>query len=180
MTKRANRVAWGLAVGLAVAIIGGIAVAAPRSKSPRTVVDYYMLLPEKHFEDPDTRRELLHGGSAIVDIRNGYIHTWGDGAQPALDVCLFKRPNGSYLVAVGNNYPGDPTWEPSLVFYAYQGGRMVDVTATTLPRRFNKSLGYELPRYGTTIKVVTEAGKRVYDLVWANGRFNVKPAGRRG
>jgi hypothetical protein len=89
-------------------------------------------------------------------------------------VCIFKRPDGSYLTAVSSNYQGDPYWQPSLEFYAYRNGRLMDVTQATMPRRFNKSLGYQLPRYGTTIGVITEPGKRVYDLVWVKGRFHVK------
>jgi hypothetical protein len=176
MAKRANQVAWGLAVSLAVAIAGGIAVAAPRSRSPRTVVDYYMLLPDEYFE-PGDRRSLLKRG--IVDIKNGYLRPGHDGAQWGLEICLFKRPERGDLIAVNGLEPPDDGWTPWIHFLTYRNGRLVDVTDKTLPRCFNKRLGYELPRHGTTIKVVTEAGKRVYDLVWAKGRFRVKPAGRR-
>jgi len=96
-----------------------------------------------------------------------------------LEVCLFKRTDGSYLVAVNGIEPPDDVWTPWLEFLTYQKGRWVDVTEATLPRWFSKQLGYELPRYGTTIRVVTESGKRVYDLVWTRGRFQVKRKSRR-
>jgi hypothetical protein len=176
MAKRTNRMAWGLAVSLAMAIVGGIAVASPRAKRPRTVVDYYMLLPGSYF-DID-RRSLLKRG--VVDVKNGYLRPGHDGAQWGLEICLFKRPDGVDLIAVNGIEPPDDGWTPWIHFLTYRNGRWVDVTKSTLPRQFSKKLGYELPRYGTTIKVVTQAGKLVYDLVWGNGRFSVKAAGRRG
>lgn len=171
--RKTSRVAWGLVVVLAV--LGDAAVSAPRAKSPRTVVDYYMLLPARYFEID--RRNLLNlKYGAVVDVRNGYIHTWHDGAQQGLEVALFRRPDGSYLVAInhmGDEGPDD-AWSPWLDFLTYRNGRWTDVTKTTLPRQFSEKLGYELPRYGRTIRVVTESEKLVYDLVWTRGRFHVK------
>jgi len=92
-------------------------------------------------------------------------------------MCLFKRPNGSYLFAVNANLaPDDGSWEPSLEFYVYRHGRLIDVTPSTLPRRFSKNLGYKLPRYGRTIKVITKSGRTVYEMPWVNGRFVVRRA----
>jgi hypothetical protein len=177
--KRTNRTAWWLSAMLAVvlAVLGDAAVSAPRAKSPRTVVDYYMLLPDDYFVI-DRRSLLTSKYSSIVDIRNGWLRTGCDGGQVCWTICLFKRPDGSHLVAVSSNYASDGDWEPSLSFLTYQKGRWVDVTKATLTRRFSEKLGYELPRYGTTIKVVTAADKRVYDLVWTRGRFEVKRKSR--
>jgi hypothetical protein len=174
VAQRTNRVAWGLAAVLAGMVLGGTAVSAARSKAPRTVVDFYLLLPGSYFEID--RRSLLDPKyGAIVDIKNGYLRTWHDGAQVQLNVCLFRRPDRSYLVAVSGNY-GDlsASWAPFLCFYVYQSGHLVDVTKATQPAGFDENLEYDLPRYGTTITGFNEAGKRIHHLVWRNGRFQAK------
>jgi hypothetical protein len=161
--------------------------ASPNAKmhkvaTPRTVVDYYLLLPkERQYFEWDTREDLLRiitPPVGVTDIKNGYLLTMGDGAQAATTVCLFKRPDRTYLVAVSANEASDGVWEPWLDFYLYKNGRMVDVTEATLPMRVGKHLGFQLPRYGTTIKVINEAGRRLYDWNWVGGRFRVRRAAR--
>lgn len=51
---------------------------------------------------------------------------------------------------------------------------------------YGKNRWYELPRYGTTVKVfertfpeteienISEKGKKLYNLVWKNGKFTVQ------
>jgi hypothetical protein len=60
--------------------------------------------------------------------------------------------------------------------HKYRNGRMVDDTRSTLPMRVNKTLGFVLPRPGTTFKVITEAGRKLSDSVWVRGRFRVRRA----
>lgn len=97
----------------------------------------------------------------------------GDGAQTDLYVCLFKRTDGSYLIAVNYN-DKDEVFESLLDFYVYDHGRLRDVTKAVLPVTFDKRLYYELPRYGTTIVVTNKSGKKLYDLVWAESVFRLK------
>ena len=149
-----------------------------QSTPPRTVVDYYMLLPDKYFEANSEQR--LHWmldpkRGAIVDIKNGYLYATGDGAQTDIYACLFKRSDGRYLIAVNYNDKED-VFESILDFYIYDRGRLRNVTKSVLPVPFNKHLYYELPRYGTTIAVTDRSGKRLYDLVWAKGVFRLKRA----
>lgn len=166
---------------LAAVIASTMSAAAPRMPLPRTVVDYYLLLPHRYF-DIDRRSLLSPKYGGIVDINNGYLHTWSDGAQVQLDVCLFKRTDHSYLVAISGNYgndaPGD--WGPFLDLYAYRKGCLVDVTKAALPQGFNENLEYELPRYGTTIHGVSMAGDPICDLIWKGGRFQVRRRAPRG
>jgi hypothetical protein len=114
-----------------------------------------------------------------VDIRNGYLHVAGAGEQSDLNVCIFRRPDQTYLAAVNANEDSNGAWKPFLGFYVYRDGHLVDVTRSTLPRPLSKRLGYRLPHYGTTLHVVDEAGQRVYDLLWAGGRFRAQPGGVR-
>jgi len=152
------------------------AATSVQTTRPQTVLDYYLLLPDKYFEadrEQRVRWMLDTTRGAIVDTKNGYLYAPGDGAQTDLYVCLFKQPDGTYLVAVNyNDYDG--VFETFLDFYTYKNGRLVDVTKATLPVAFSKNLHYVLPRYGTTIKVTNKSRKRIYDLVWVNSRFELK------
>jgi len=148
------------------------------SDHPRTVVDYYMLLPDKYFEA--NRDQRLHWmldpkRGAIVDIANRYLYAPGDGAQTDIYTCIFKRSNGDYLVGAGYN-DKDGVFETFLDFFVYDQGHLRNVTKTVLPVRFNKELYYNLPRRGTTIVVTNTSGKKLYDLVWTGKVFSLKRA----
>jgi len=149
-----------------------------RSNRPRTVVDYYFLLPDKYFEaNLDQRFHWMLDASrgAIVDIRNGYLYAPGDGAQTDIYTCIFKRSDGSYLVAVNYN-DKNGVFETFLDFFIYQRGQLTNVTQSVLPVPFSKHLFYELPRHGTTIRVTDASGKWLYDLVWNRRTFKVRHA----
>jgi hypothetical protein len=148
---------------------------------PRTVKDYFLLLPDKYFET--SRREVWLDEDCIIDIKNDYIHFPGDGAQSTLEVALF-RYRGQVLVAVYDHY-----MEGSLDFLRYINGRWKNVTRQVIPVPFNGyKYQYKIPRYGTTIRVTANRfdeelpgrvapegkGKRAYDLVWTRGKFVVR------
>jgi hypothetical protein len=148
----------------------------PQPTQPQTVLDYYMLLPDRYFEA--NREQRLHWmldpkRGAIVDIKNGYLYAPGDGAQTDIYACLFKRSDGRYVIAVNYN---DKTgvFESFLDFFIYDHGRLRDVKRSVLPLAFNKRLYYELPRYGTAIAVSDKTGKKLYDLVWVRNVFHLK------
>jgi hypothetical protein len=145
----------------------------PDSRQPQTVLDYYMLLPDKYFEANREQRlnwMLDPKRGAIVDIGNGYIFAPGDGAQTDVYVCLFKQSEGRYLIAVNYNDKLG-VFESFLDFYDYHKGQLRNVTKSVLHIAFNPDLHYELPRYGTTITVTNKSGKKLYNLVWAKGMF---------
>src|SRR5438552_6836287 len=64
---------------------------------PASVIDYYLLLPEKTFETP--AREWLHNAT-VLDKENGYMSVSGDGAQPSLEVALLRYRDGRPLLAL--------------------------------------------------------------------------------
>jgi len=147
--------------------------ASAQSASPRTVVDYYLLLPDKYTYDVPRRHreELLNNEGRIIakDIQNGYLAISGDAGDPGIAIALFKMPGGEYLVGVNvfNEMADD------LFFLRYQSGRWSNTTRSVIPD-FNKTNEYKLPRYGTTIEVSSKAGKKLYDLVWSGGKFVIK------
>ena len=154
-----------------VPLLLALTLARAGSHPPRDVVDYYLLLPSGYFEGlaADTRSERLRlfrdMKGSYIDRRHGFLHIAGDGAQPDVNVCLFKRPEATYLIAVNSN-TGSDGWDP------------FKVTREVRPPGINRLLGFVLPRYGTTIKVVTERGRTVDYLYWDGSGFRVRPAGR--
>jgi hypothetical protein len=143
---------------------------------PKTVLDYYLLLPDRYFEANKEQRVkwmLDTGRGAVVDIANGYIYAPGDGAQTSLYVCLFKKARGRAVVAV-KSHPSDTHEYTYLDFYEYKNGALAEVTETVLPVEVNEHLKYNLPRYGKSIEVRNRRGKQIYSLVWSGQRFVLK------
>ena len=158
---------------------------------PKTVRDFFMLLPEKYFtlegcdreKDKDCKkaREDYLKTFGEVDIPNGYVKGGCDGGQACMEMAIFKRPEGTYLVGLGtfsemiNDY----------YFLNYKDGTWTDVSSTV--PEFSKKNMYELPRNGTTVKVfakkiieqgpnyeASEKGPKLYDLEWKDGKFTIK------
>ena len=172
-----------LQTGVFVQLLLALTLARGGAHPPRTVVDYYLLLPSKYFEGlaTDTRSERMRlfrdFKGSFIDRQHGFLHIRGDGAQPDLNVCIFKRTDGTYLAAVNSNTDSDGQWEPFLDFYVYRAGHLVNFTRPMRPQGLSRNLGFVLPRYGQTIKVVNENGRTLYGLHWTGMMF-VKPAGR--
>lgn len=155
-------------------------ISAAQSSSPKTVSDYYLLLPEKYFEANKEQRVkwmLDASRGAVVDIQNGYIYAAGDGAQTSIYICVFKRPHGLPLIAV-KSYESDTQDITHLDFYEYKNGTLVEVKKGVLPVKVNEDFKYEMPRYGRTIEVRDRRGRKLYSLNWSGRRFVLqKPAG---
>ena len=148
-------------------------ISAAQSSPPKTVLDYYLLLPEKYFEANKEQRVkwmLDPGRGAVVDIKNGYIYAAGDGAQTSIYVCLFKRPHGVPLIAL-KSHDSDTQDYTHLDFYEYKNGTLVELKKGVLPVKVNEDFKYELPRYGRTIKVSDQRGRKLYSLHWSGQRF---------
>ena len=149
------------------------ASAAP-SREPKTVADFFLLVPERYVGYPlDFRRQLLRGErrGTVIDIKNGYI-SWNASDNPEeFEFAIFRKSNGKYIVAFSS--PGEPDLYPSRFFLlSYDRGRWRDVTKALRPLAFDTRLDYKLPRRGRTI-VVTRDWRKQYSLTWANDRFRV-------
>jgi hypothetical protein len=147
-----------------------------QTSQPKTVLDYYKLLPDKFFEADRTQRMnwmLDPKRGAIVDSKNGYLYAPGDGAQTDIYLSLFQKRAGGYLAAV-KYYDSDTQAFTHLEFYVYQNGSWTEVTKSVIPGEINYELKYEMPRYGTAIRVKDKRGKRLYDLVWAGEKFRLR------
>ncbi|MEO7675025.1 MAG: hypothetical protein ABIU09_13215 [Pyrinomonadaceae bacterium] len=165
----------------------------PSLDQPKTIRDFFMLLPEKYFvlegcaheKDRDCRKakaDYLKTFTEVEDIANGYFKGGCDGAQSCLEMAIFKRPDASYLVAVATS----TEMMNDYYFLDYADGKWRDVSSNVVPQ-FSKKNMYELPRQGTDIKVfakkviekgndyeVTDKGEKLYDLEWKNGKFAIR------
>lgn len=163
-----------------------------KQTEPRSVRDFFMAATQDVFylegceeeSDPGCRRakeKYLRDYLEIEDTKNGYLSAGGDGAQAALTMTLFKRPSGKYIIAVnqfgeiGDDYR----------FFEFEIGVWKDISASIIPEYSARNI-YELPRFGTTIRVfekniidsdgvveMSERGKKLYDLLWKDGKFSI-------
>jgi len=160
----------------------------PASAAPRrTVLDYFKMLPSKRFfdiEEPPishSRVEYLREGlsseypafnRSIIDLKNDFLRFPGDGAQYRLDIAVF-RFHGQDTVAVLSRM----AWDEDLSFWHERNGRLQEVTKSVLPFRLSDNVAFEVPRYGTTLRVLatTHEGeptqKVVARFLWRDGRF---------
>jgi len=159
---------------------------------PRTVMDFFEKLPEKYFvlegcdheTDKDckkARAEYLKNLPGVVDIRNGYFKGGCDGGQSCVEMAIFKRSDGSYLIGLATMHEMGSDFH----FLDYAGGAWRDASSEV--PEFGPKHWYQLPRVGTTMTVferkitekgddyeVTEKGRKLYDLVWKDGKFTRK------
>src|SRR5437870_5414589 len=160
-----------------VAIISGLCLSVRASDEKKmTVVDYYLLLPEKTFETP--ARNWLNNAS-VIDKQNGYISISGDGAQPSFDVALFRYRDGRPLLAIcSGELEGDDS--VALEFFELgPDGKMHKSPRKIFPIGDQWSSGeydkkyedfrFELPRHGRTVLVRSAKSKKVLHKVTWNG-----------
>ena len=150
---------------------------------PMSVIDYYLLLPEKTFETP--ARDWLHNAT-IVDKQNGYMSIAGDGAQPSFEVALFRYRDGRPLLAIcQGELEGDD--QVTLEFFDLgPEGRMHKVSRKIFPTgdqwssgEYNekyKDFRFELPRHGRTVLVRSAKTKKVlHRVTWNGEKFMEEP-----
>lgn len=162
---------------LVVIAFAGFGTSAAQSAGPKTVADFFRLVPDRYMAgyDKPFREELVRGEhrGAIIDISNGYIY-WNASDNPEeFEFAIFRKNNGKYIVAFSIGY--DPDFgNPSTFFLlSYDRGKWRDVTGTLLPVRHRGVHSYYLPRHGRTIAVTGESGRRLYSLRWAHDRFRL-------
>jgi hypothetical protein len=171
----------GIACLLAIAIAPRVSAAPAPPREPKSVADFFLLVPEKYLPyDLRFREELLRNQHrrAIIDVRNGFIAWDASDAPDAFEFVLFRKSNGSYLVAyndLGDDFDGVNGDSNGLMLLSYESGKWHDVTGAMLPASADKSLVYKLPRQGKTIEVSDEERRRLYTLTWTKDRFSVGP-----
>src|SRR5437588_2709037 len=130
---------------------------SPSTSKPSTVLDFYLLLPssvimpEDHHQMPRTERIQLLQEGGIVDRAHGYLKVPpGCCCTGFFEMCLFRRLDGSYVVAAHHSSGED--LEPSLTFFEYRNGKLHILRPASLGVMVREHAEYWLPRYGTTIR----------------------------
>ncbi|MCB1023908.1 MAG: hypothetical protein KDB79_05950 [Acidobacteria bacterium] len=167
---------------------------ADAALQPKDVRGFFMKLPNEYFvieSCKDFKKtslcetdkiNYLKTYTTVEDAKNGYLETGGDGAQSAMKMAIFRRPDGTYIV--GLNVFGEAM--DSYKFLEFSGGKWQDISLEIVPQYSTTNI-YELPRNGTTIPVfakkiveqgkdfeVSEKGEKLYDLKWSNGEFSIQ------
>lgn len=143
-----------------------------------SVIDYFYLLPSLGIGGSGTRqekRELLQADNRpVIDVRHDYLLVHPD-SSPAEEIAIFRGRNNADLVA--DSLPDYQSDYNAFTVYRLKHGRLRDVTQQVLPMPPDTDhLLYELPRFGTTIRVFRfdldrETRRHVFDLQWRAGRF---------
>src|SRR5207247_869914 len=120
-----------LRTGVIVQLLLALTLARGRAHPPRTVVDYYLLLPSGYFEGlaTDTRSERMRlfrdFKGSFIDRQHGLLHIRGDGAQPDLNVSIFMRTErgaeGARLMQQAGVEGYSPDGEPPFAFGGHRG-----------------------------------------------------------
>lgn len=143
---------------------------------PKTVTDFYLALPtdvdeiagmdevsRTHFGEgffyPNERNRsksavLKYRKSLIKieDIKNGYLRLESNEWEGWVEIALFKKTDGNYLVAFSEVGCG-PDCSGDVMFLTYEDGEWTNVTKKVFPAESSPEGFYELPRYGTTIRL---------------------------
>lgn len=160
-----------------------------QSKTPKTVRDFFLALPDRYFSldccmtmpKAKQKPEYLKRYLKVEDTANGYMSGYGDAAQEGFVMALFKRPNGSYLIGFYTYGEGGVEDTPWTVFLDYKAGKWTDISRKLIANYNKEKYIYELPQNGTTVEVFAKdengtdwyKGKKLHDLVWKDGKFTV-------
>ena len=164
-----------------------------RVKPPQNVLEYFMALPTKYFdlEQYSGKRQNM---IKTQDIENGYLRLEFNGLDGYGEVALFKNTDGTKTLGIQTIGCGPVCETGSIFFVKYRNGRWLDVTKDVLPEisraELNRvlkcykpdwndglALFYELPRYGTTLKLTDNSesdDNLLYEFTWDGKKFTAR------
>lgn len=161
------------------------------AQTPKTVVDFYKLLPDDQFKFPEgfstqvQKNNFRKKAIKVTDIKNGYLKLDGrsaptDDESYMCEVVLFKKKNNSYLVGLSQTNCMT-ICEGTVKFLEYTNSAWTDVTKSvfTLPteKEIEKYLHEEtyffaLPRTGKTMMMINDLEeKKGIKFEWNGERF---------
>jgi hypothetical protein len=181
--------------GSSLRLILFLIVAAPLTafgqKQPQTILDYYLLVPQKYlrYAGGETR-EARQSSIYIRDVEHGYLQVRQPNGEFYTALALFKGEDGSHLVAVENRECARGCTEEFFLL-RYEGEQWTDVTGQILPaiddgalraRMNQQPAGHFEPRVlhqlapgGKSIDVLEYwSGIALGQLEWAHGAFTFK------
>lgn len=165
------------------------ALATANQRSP--LLAAYLSVPQRYlwFDQCDTstdvecmsyRQQYLSSRIEVIDDRaNGFFSVSGENLDPDISLALFRRPDGSALIAVST---GNTVADSTAFLQRDAQGNWRDVSTEVVPDYSNETRSYGLPAQGTRIvvkeKTPPEPGDFSYDysgelykLSWNDGKF---------
>jgi len=178
-------------------------------QAPKTVTDFFLLLPgnsnavagtrnpdESYFENgfffylserSNSEAAIIKYRRSVIkteDLKNGYLKLEADDWDGWAEIALFKKADGSYLVALSQiDYMG-PGSAGDIMILSLERGQWTDVTKSVFPGNPFSGIAYfKLPRVGTTIaltcsdergdesKPECQAGETLAEYLWDKTKF---------
>ncbi len=185
MTKKIVQL---LPVGFLLAV--GLTVSFGQTKNPKTVRDYFKLIPADYFSvfccDND-KDAFIKKYVNVEDAKNGFMEGADAEEDPEYQGFVLKVfPTANGRIVLGFYSHG--VHRADYYFLEYKNGKL-NIISKTIPSYSQDNI-YEFPRNGSIIKVykkkfssptkqlnieeTVERGKYLYNLVWQNGKFTVK------
>ena len=199
-----------LRIGASAVLLAVISfVCAFGQTQPKTVTEFYLALPGgiygiagtqnseiPGFEDDflfyssqrnESKSSILQYRKSLIkieDIKNGYLRLESNEWKGWVEIALFKKGEGSYLVAI-SQVACRPSCSGGVIFSTYKSGNWKNVTNQVFPGSSQRGY-YKLPRFGTTIALVCgdDGGESCHDgetlakFQWNKDKFVKESAAR--
>ncbi|MEP6923673.1 MAG: hypothetical protein ABI954_04340, partial [Pyrinomonadaceae bacterium] len=166
---------------IAILLLLAIGVEA-QTKQAKTARDFFMLVPSEFYTFQccsDNKKEYL---KQYVSSENINFLEGTDEGVNEFTLAVYGRPNGTYLIGLRSQAEH---WQ-DYYFLDYKNGKLVNISKTAVPQYSTDNI-YEFAQDGKTIHVFRKKydsptkeisadygvskGRKLYDLVWSNGKF---------
>jgi len=177
-----------------------LGVSATGQTLPRNVTDFYLALPggiygiegtqdseipgfENDFffyanernESTSAIRTYRKSLIKIEDIKNGYLRLESNEWKGWVEIALFKKADGFYVVAI-SQVTCEASCTGGVIFATYKNGHWKNVTRQVFPGSSQKRGYYQLPRVGTSIDLLCgdkscSPGEKLAEFHWNKERF---------
>jgi hypothetical protein len=168
-----------------------LAVSFGQNKAPKTVRDYFKLVPSEYFNVhccDGNKDAFIKKYVDVLDTQNGFMKGADLEEDPRYSGFVLKVfPSGAGGKTILGLYSSSIRWQ-DYYFLEYKNGKLLNISKT-IPSYSTDNI-YEFPRAGSIVKVykkkyssptkeinvdeTVERGKYLYSLVWQNGKFTVK------
>lgn len=162
------------------------------AQKPQTILDYYLLVPQKYLKyTGGDSAEAREGAIYIRDVEHNYLQVRQPNGEFYTALALFKSEDGNALIAVENRECERGCTEEFFLL-RYQNEQWTDVTGQQLPAvdaselrarlasqfkdNFQPRVLHQLSAGGKEIEVIEYwSGLTLGQLEWTNGAFVFKP-----
>ena len=187
-------------VALGFVLVFSAVVCASGQTQPRTVTEFYLMLPgsingiegtqetevlgfENDFlfyanERNESKAAIVNYRKSLIkieDTKNGYLRLESDKWKGWVEVALFKKADGTSLIAI-SQVACAAKRSGGVMFCTYKNGHWQNVTGQVLPDSSSRRGYYTLPRVGTSITLLCGGdgcpqGNKLAEFQWDKEKF---------